>query len=186
MSMNQYEMKPMMDIATKASLDITSYLESLAKTIAVINVENNKSYQKKDIDLLWVYIENNKEHISRLEVKGDTYSRSLNMFLETNSNLEKNTPGCFMYTEADFILYYFIYTGEMNILPIYQCRPWFIKNIDRFQEKKLSTKVNNYGASYTTAGRLVPKQIIREELGVDFKIIPEELRIGTVYRQSAV
>lgn len=171
LGINQYEMKPMLDIAKQASDDIEKYLKQKPETIAVINVEDDKHFQKKDIDLLWVYKNNGKEYMKRIEIKGDRYSHTGNFFIETISNKEKNTPGCFLYTEADYIFYYFVETKELNVMNVEKSRDWFIKNIERFEEKFLSTKVGNIG-HYTSAGRLVPKDVMRNEAGVKYKIIP--------------
>lgn len=158
-------MKETMEVASVASAEIEAYLRSKKETVNVINVENDKQYQKKDIDLIWRVNVNGKERDVYIEIKGDRYSHTGNFFIETISNREKNTPGCFMYTEADYIFYYFMDTKELNIMPVKKSRDWFIKNIDRFSEKFLSTKVGN-GAFYTSAGRLVPKEIMKKELGI--------------------
>lgn len=168
--MNQYEMKPMLDIAKQASQDIEKYLRSLEETVEVVNVENDKRFQKKDIDLLWIYIVRGKEYMKKIEIKGDRYAHTGNFFIETVSNREKNTPGCFMYTEADYIYYYFVDNNELNVIPVEKSREWFIENMYRFEEKMLSTKVGDVGY-YTSLGRLVPKKVMREEIGIRHKVL---------------
>lgn len=171
MAMNQYEMNPMLEIGQIASKEVEKYLRSLKETVEVINVEDNKHFQKKDIDLLWIYILNNEEYMKRIEVKGDRYAHTGNFFIETMSNRERNNPGCFMYTEADYLYYYFIDSRELNVMPVKESREWFIKNMHRFEEKFLSTKVGDIGY-YTSSGRLVPKEIMRREVkGFRHKII---------------
>ena len=165
--MNQYEMKPMLNIAKQASSDIEKYLRSLKETVGVINVEEDKRFQEKDIDLLWIYIVEGKEYMKKVEIKGDRYAHTGNFFIETKSNREKDTPGCFMYTEADYLYYYFVDTKELNIMHVDKSRKWFLENIHRFEEKVLSTKVGN--GYYTSSGRLVPKDIMRKEIGVRHK-----------------
>lgn len=174
MKLNEYEMKPMLEIAQKASSEIEKYLNSMSETIAVINVEDDKDFQKQDVDLLWIHKGSNTEYMRKVEIKGDRYYKTGNFFLETESNREKGTPGCFLYTEADYIFYYFIDTRELNVIPVQKSRKWFMDNIHRFEEKLLSTKVGEVGY-YTSAGRLVPKKIMREELGIKSIIIPERL-----------
>lgn len=169
-NLKTYDMKGQMGVADQAAEDITKYLKSLPETIGVINVEDDWYYRKKDIDLLWVYRLNGKEKVKKLEIKGDRYSRTGNFFLETVSNKEKGTPGCFMYTEADFVYYYFVDTKEVNIMPVEKTRKWFLDNIDRFEEKKLATKVRE-GIYYTSLGRLVPKEVMRNEIGTKYKVI---------------
>lgn len=177
--LNKYTMNETLKVAKQASMDIENYLKSKPETVSVINVEDDKRFQEKDIDLLWIYNHKGKEQMKMIEIKGDRYSHTGNFFIETDSNKNKGTPGCFMYCEADYIFYYFIDTGEINIMPMIRSRRWFKSNIDRFEEKKLATKVGN-GGMYTSAGRLVPKQIMRKELGLKHKIIPEAYRTGTL------
>ena len=108
--------------------------------------------------------------MKKVEIKGDRYAHTGNFFIETVSNREKNTPGCFMYTEADFIYYYFVDTKELNVMPVEKSRNWFVKNMHKFEEKMLSTKVGDVGY-YTSLGRLVPKKVMRNEVGIKHKIL---------------
>lgn len=163
-------MESTLKVGKKASEDIEKYLQSIEETIAVINVEEDKYFQKQDVDLLWIYRGNKKEYMKKIEVKGDRYAHTGNFFIETHSNREKGTPGCFMYTEADYLFYYFIDTNELNIMHVEKSRRWFKENMHRFEEKLLSTKVGNVGY-YTSAGRLVPKRVMRKEAGVICKDI---------------
>lgn len=167
--MNEYEMKETLKVAEKASREIEDYLRSFKETIDVINVENDKRFQTMDVDLLWVYLYNGSLETKKIEVKGDRYPHTGNFFLETHSNREKGTPGCFMYTEADYLYYYFPDTKEVNIMPVKKSREWFIENINRFTEKPLRTKVGD--GYYTSAGRLVPKEVMRKEVGIRYKIL---------------
>ena len=168
--MNSYTMKETLEIADKAYADIEKFLLSKKETIAVINVENDKDFQKKDIDLLWIFKKDGSPVMKKIEIKGDRYARTGNFFIETVSNESKNTPGCFLYTEADYIFYYFVETRELNVLPVEECKEWFLENIDRFEEKRLSTKVGFDG--YSSSGRIVPKTIMRKEVkGIKHKTI---------------
>ena len=82
--------------------------------------------------------------------------------METISNQSKNTPGCFLYTEADLVFYYFIEIKELHIFPMPESRDWFILNMNRFNERKTSTPVEN--CSYFTIGRLVPRDVMQKEV----------------------
>lgn len=169
--MNQYGFAPMLKIGKIAVKEVEKYLKSLKETIEVINVEDDKEYQKKDIDLIWRYMANGRKYEQKIEVKGDRYHHTGNIFIETVSNRERNNPGCFMYSEADYIFYYFVETRELYIIPLAETREWLKQNIHRFEEKFLSTKVGNY-TYYTSAGRLVPRNILRDEVkGVKYKTI---------------
>jgi len=168
--MNKYSVKDTFAVADAAFLEIEAFLLGKKETLAVINVESNKDYRKKNIDLIWVYIKDGKEETRRIEIKGDRYSHTGNVFLETVSNESKNTPGCILYTEADYIFYYFMDSKELLLIPVLMMREWFVDNMDRFTEKRLGTHVNN--DVYYTRGRLVPKNVLKNEVpGVISKII---------------
>lgn len=153
-----------------ASSEIKKYLESLPQTIRVLSVENDKAFQKMDVDFLWVFQKNGIVEIKKIEVKGDTYSHTGNLFFETVSNISKNTPGCFIYSKADYFYYYFIDTRELNILPLAETRKWFVENIRRFPKKKTSTILNN-GDRYYSWGRLINKTILEKEVKIKRKVI---------------
>lgn len=161
--MNSYTMNETMKIAKIASLEIENFLKKRPETIAVINVEDDKYFQRKDIELLWVYKYKGTEYMKKVEIKGDRYSSTGNYFIETVSNKGKDTPGCFLYTEADYIFYYFIDTKELNIIPMPDARDWFLKNVNRFTEKSLSTAIGEK-AVYISKGNLVPKKILNNEV----------------------
>ena len=54
-------------------------------------------------------------NVITVEAKADKVISS-NIFFETISNKEKNTLGCMLKTEADYIFYYFIAFKELYIL----------------------------------------------------------------------
>ena len=134
-----------------AARAIEDRLRGRRETVAVQNVENDPKYQRMDVDLIWI------THDARyqIEIKGDRWHRTGNFFFETVSNKERGTPGCFLYTEADYIFYYFITPRTLYILPMPKTREWFLANEDRFRIKETTTPVGN-GQRYTTVGRLVP------------------------------
>ena len=66
-----------------------------------------------------------------------------------------------MYSQADFLYYYFI-EKELHIIPLKKTRDWFIKNIDKFQERKTTTPVGNF--YYNTVGKLVPRNIVLKNI----------------------
>lgn len=160
---NAYKMKESLEVSEIASKEVKKYLESLEITTGVISVEKNKKYQNQDIDFLWFYKKDGIEHMKKIEVKADRYSHTGNFFIETVSNIKKNTPGCFIYSKADYFFYYFIDTKELNIIPLLKARSWFLNNIHNFKKAKTSTVVGN--GRYYSWGRLVPKDIMRQALG---------------------
>jgi len=144
-------MQESMEVAERASSDIETWLNSLNKTQNVTNVEDEPEYQDIDVDLLWETQKNEYQ----VEIKGDRQHETGNYFFETISNKGKNTPGCFMYSEADLLLYYFVDIKKLYILPLKETRKWFIENIDQFQERETTTPCGD-DDYYITVGRLVP------------------------------
>lgn len=143
------------DVAKVATGDITCWLNSLPYIKDVVNVEDDTDYQKKDIDLL---LHTTSDRIIPVEIKGDRYSETGNFFFETISNVGKDTLGCFLYTEAEFLFYYFVCTKELYTIPMKEVRQWFYENMDSFIISTTSTLVG--GGFYTTRGRLVPRDLV--------------------------
>jgi hypothetical protein len=147
-----------MQVAQQAATDIEAWLHSLPQTRYVQNVENVPDYQKIDVDLLWTT--DKKQY--KVEIKGDRWHTTGNFFFETHSNKEKNTPGCFIYTQADLLFYYFVIPQQLYIIPMPTTRDWFLANIQRFKERATTTPVGS--SYYTTVGRLVPIAIVLDEI----------------------
>ena len=155
-------------VARAAAADITHFLEATwPQTVTVHNVEDDKAYQHYDIDLLWTIVEKNgRLRIIPIEIKGDRYHRTGNFFFETVSNESKGTAGCFLYTKAEWLFYYFVEIGVLYCLPMEKVRPWFEANNHRFEERRTSTPVRE-SQSYVTVGRLVPiKTVLAEVEGI--------------------
>ncbi len=153
-----YTMHDALEVAKLATADIEAWLRSQPETIDIINVEDDPQFQCRDIDLIWT--RHNGETL--IEIKGDRWNKTRNLFFETHSNLEKGTPGCFLYTEADWLFYYFVNTRQLYKLPMPKTREWFLITMRRFQERSTKTPVgSNY---YTTVGRLVPIAVVMLEV----------------------
>jgi hypothetical protein len=152
-------MQQRLPIAQQAIEDIVKWLRSKSETVEIINVENEKHYQDMDVDLIW----KTKDGDIKIEVKGDRYHTTGNFFLETFSSEELQTPGCFMYTEADFVYYYFVGIKRLYIMPMPDTRIWFKEHLTNFRESKTHTDMG-YGKHYTTVGRLVPIKILMENV----------------------
>jgi len=147
-----------MQVAKQATADIESWLRSLPQTQKIENVENNLIYQEIDVDLLWT----TDKARYQVEIKGDRWHQTGNFFFETQSNKEKGTIGCFLYTKADLLFYYFILPRHLYILPMPETRHWFQLNIQRFREREVKTPVGQ--DFYTTVGRLVPIETVLREV----------------------
>lgn len=111
-----------MQVAKLAATDIEAWLKSKPETISVQNVELEPAFQQIDVDLIWTTQNGSK----KIEIKGDRLHKTRNFFFETHSNLEKGTPGCFMYTEADYLFYYFVTPRLLYWLPMPATRNWFV------------------------------------------------------------
>ncbi len=148
-----------MQVAQRAAADIDAWLRSLPQTLNVQNVENDPHFQQMDVDLLWT----TDKRSYQVEIKGDRWHQTGNFFFETHSNWEKGTPGCFLYTEADLLFYYFVVPRHLYILPMPATREWFLANQQRFKERATTTPIGNYDY-YTTVGRLVPITIVLQQV----------------------
>ncbi|MEO0840861.1 MAG: hypothetical protein AAF063_18390 [Cyanobacteria bacterium J06643_5] len=169
-----YSMEEGTQVASHAADDITYWLNLQPETFSIKNVENDPEFQRRDIDLIWTI--QTEEGINEIlvEIKGDRLDRTGNFFFETHSNLEKGTPGCFMYTEADWLFYYFVNTGILYKLPMPKTREWFLVTMRRFRERSTTTTVGN--SYYTTVGRLVPiRRLMLEVPGAEMKNLTKEL-----------
>lgn len=172
----RYQFDEQLEVSKIASEHMETFLKGVPSTLTVVNVEDDKRYQKKDVDLLWMYLHEGKELVKKVEVKGDTYSDSPNFFVETISNMDKNTPGCFMYTEADYIFYYFVEKRELTIINMKKFRAWFDSNKSRFRTVNLKTEVS--GSYYRTEGKLVPKEVLWAEIGARKLDLDENFKIA--------
>ncbi|NIR51704.1 hypothetical protein GWO43_24320 [candidate division KSB1 bacterium] len=146
------------EISEPAALEIENWLRSLKNTVKVKNVERDPIFQKMDVDLIWT----TKKDSYKIEIKADQWHKTGNFFFETLSNEEKKTPGCFMYTEADLLFYYFVEMKRLYILPMPQTRKWFLSKKAKFKERATTTPVN--GGYYTTVGKLVPIDLVLREV----------------------
>lgn len=151
-------------LAERASTEIEAWLWEWPDTVLVENVEGDPAFQTRDIDLLWAT--NVRDYT--IEIKADHWHETGNFFFETVSNKERGTPGCFLYTEANFLFYYFTVPRTLYILPMPRTRAWFTADPSRFAERETTTPVGH--DHYTTVGRLVPiATVLAEVPGVKVK-----------------
>lgn len=156
-----YTMDDASGIARDAAKDIAAWLEANEHTLSLKNVEDDPEYRRVDVDLLW----QTHKQTYKVEIKGDRWHSRGNFFFETESNREKGTPGCFLYSQADLLFYYFVTPKILYILPMAETRRWFLANMARFEERLTTTAVGSKGGErYTTAGRLVPIETVVAEV----------------------
>lgn len=145
-------------VAKQAKNDITEWLKSLPQTLKVENVEDNFDYQKMGIDLLLTTT--NGEF--KLGVVGDRWHQTGNFFFPS-CNKEREKLSIFMSAEIDWLLYYFIIPRTLYMLPMPNTRDWFVANIEQFKERSTNSNARENN-SYTTTGRLVPIEIVIQEV----------------------
>jgi hypothetical protein len=156
-------------VAHEGTAHITKWLKSLSITRNLTNVEDVSKYQTKDIDLIW----ETQKATYQVELKVDRYQTG-NFFFETRSNTERGTPGCFLYTEADLLFYYFLPVKQLYILPMPGVREWFLNHqrapgrpghpLNTFRETDTTTPVYSCAGFYTTRGALVPIEMVLKEV----------------------
>ena len=119
---NDYSWKLQKELGERGVVHVIEWLYLLNNTTGVWDVQDEKEYQIKDIDLLWTTESGGEDYdtAKTIEVKTDFYTTG-NFFFETVSNVKKNTLGCFLKTEADFLFYYFIAHLFTTLLLINLC-----------------------------------------------------------------
>ena len=156
-----YSMRGVSGPAARAVQLARDYLRMLDPTGRIHDVQNDPRFQHRGVDLLW---ERSTHPLQGVEVKGDRNARRGNYFFELVSNLEKNTPGCFLYSEADLLLYVFLAPREIHCLPLPSTRQWFLERAKAFPLKQTRTRAGR--ASYTTVGAAVPaRQVLAQVAG---------------------
>ncbi len=125
------------------------------------DVSKDPRFQHRGVDLLW---DRPGQAVVGVEVKGDRQGgRRRSFFLELVSNVEKDTPGCFLYSEADLLLYVFLDTREVHRLPMKEVREWFLPRAKDYPLKSTRTKTG--AVAYTTVGAIVPRKDLRNFFG---------------------
>lgn len=163
MAYKSYTFDEKNDFSKEGTMIVCTYLKSLNKTSEIKNVEDDPEYQKNGIDLVWIYNKNGKELMISIEVKTDKYT-SGNFWLETLSNEELKTPGCFIKSKVKYFFYYFMGWDSMYIIPLKKAQKWFSINSNRFKESKTTTKDEQGNYIHTTVGKLVPIKVMMKEV----------------------
>src|SRR5919198_2012668 len=146
-----YSMRGLLGAAERAVQLSRTYLAWRAPGSLIHDVQLDPRFQHRGVDLLW---ERGASDVVGIEVKGDRQGRRGNYFFELVSNLEKDTPGCFLYSVADAYLYAFLDLGEVHHLPMPATREWFLAKGREFPIRHTRTKTR--AVMYTTVGALVP------------------------------
>jgi hypothetical protein len=125
------------------------------------DVQDDPRFQHRGVDLLWD--RPTARALLGVEVKGDRQgSRRGRYFFELVSNFEKNTPGCFLYSTADLLLYVALDANEVHLLQFPQVRAWFLQNAKNYPLKAAQTKSGP--VLYTTLGAPVPMDDVKQAI----------------------
>jgi hypothetical protein len=154
-------MRGVLGAAERAVQLSRAYLAWRAPGSLIHDVQLDPRFQHRGVDLLW---ERGASDVMGIEVKGDRQGRRGNYFFELVSNLEKDTPGCFLYSVADAYLYAFLDLGEVHHLPMPATREWFLARAKDFPLRHTRTRMG--AAIYTTVGAVVPvRDVLRDVSG---------------------
>lgn len=145
-------MRGVQGAADRAVMLTRGYLAHVSPGSLVHDVQNDPRFQHRGVDLLW---EREGHPVLGLEVKGDRQGkRRGNYFFELVSNVEKDSPGCFLYSVADVLVYVFLDAREVHALELKTVRDWFVPRAKEYPLK--STKTRTGAHLYTTVGAIVP------------------------------
>ena len=163
-SLRLYDLKEQKKVSSAGVEKVINFMLKYGGYAMVESVEHCRELQKRDIDLIGFY-EDERRLIGfdTIEVKTDTYKTG-NLYFETVSCLEMDTPGCLMYCEADYLYYYFTQVDELYIMDMALFREWVLANRDDFTVKRTSTKLNGEKKSYNSEGILIPLGVISKNL----------------------
>jgi len=154
-----YTMRGVQGVADLAVRHAREHLLAQDPAGHIHDVQVDPRFQHRGVDLLW---ERAGGELVGVEVKGDRQERRGTYFFELISNLEKQTPGCFLYSEARLMLYVFIPSGEVHELPLAETRAWFLPRASQFQLKHTQTRIGP--EAYTTVGAVVPRKRVLAEV----------------------
>ena len=147
-----YTMQYVRGAADRAVSVARAYMRAQEAHAEIHDVQADPRFQARGIDFLWA---TKSGELLAVEVKGDRHAaRRGTYFFELVSNLEKNTPGCFLYSTANLLLYVFLQRLEVHALPLPETRSWFLAHADRYPLRHTGTRLGTEG--YTTVGALVP------------------------------
>ncbi|MER2567050.1 MAG: hypothetical protein ABTQ32_40360 [Myxococcaceae bacterium] len=152
-----YSMRGVMGAAERAVRLATDFLQLQAPGSLVHDVQVDPRFQHRGVDLLW---DKGDGNVLGVEVKGDRQGRRRgNYFFELISNAEKDSPGCFLYSTADLLIYVFLDAREVHCLNLKAVRDWFIPRTKEYPLK--STKTRTGAVLYTTVGAIVPLRDVK-------------------------
>jgi hypothetical protein len=162
-------MRGVLGAGERAVQHARTWLLSAEPGSRIHDVQEDPRFQHRGVDLLW---ELPSGEVRGVEVKGDRSPRHRRRyFFELVSNLERDTPGCFLYSGADLLVYVFLSQGELHVLPLKAVREWFLPRAKSYELRNTSTQTG--AIRYTTVGAVVPVKDVREAVpGVQYIPLP--------------
>lgn len=147
----------------KGTKDIVDYFSNW---YFIIDVQDEEEYQKKDIDLI-VLDKQDIHDVHTVEIKCDSYGKkSSNYFAETISNKNKNTLGCWLITESDYIAYYFPDLRELHMIKTKSAQEWTKEHLEELPKRQLSTGDGHGNVYYKSEGVLINRQVLIDAIGI--------------------
>lgn len=159
---HEYTMASRMPAARLAAQRSEAFLRAQLDTLDVVNVEDDPEYRKIDVDLL---CHKTNGSTIKVEANGDEQAHIFgNYAFEIWSAEEVQSPGCFLYSEADIWHYHVLKTGELHEFQLAPVRAWFLKNQHRFRLTPTKTPRRDGYGTYTTVCRYPPIRVVHAEL----------------------
>jgi hypothetical protein len=166
--MRAYTMRGVMGAADRAVSLAREVLLAEAPGSRIHDVQSDPRFQHRGVDLLW---DRPGQPVQGVEVKGDRQGgRRGTYFFELLSNAERESPGCFLYSEADLMAYVLLDRQETHLLVLPEVRAWFLPRAKEF--KLRSTRTRTGAALYTTVGAIVPVRQVRAGVPEAVRVIP--------------
>jgi hypothetical protein len=154
-----YSMRGVMAAAERAVHLVRQHLLTSRPGSQLHDVSLDPRFQHRGVDLLWEHADGT---VLGVEVKGDRQPRRTNYFFELVSNLERDTPGCFLYSRADLMTYVFLAQRELHVLPLPKVREWFLPRARDYTLRHTQTRTG--AIKYTTVGAVVPVGDVMREV----------------------
>lgn len=152
----------------KGEADVINTLKNMFKDEWNIEyVGDDKKFQDMDIDILMH--KKNSDEVINIEIKTD-YTKYKNIFAEFLSCREKNTPGCWVKTKSDYILYYFKASGIIYVIPTNQGKK--LMNEEKWKEGTAFDIVHTGEkvVRKTSVGKLIPIKKLLEYIDLSGSI----------------